>query len=465
AITETSLENNNDNLRNLIKPDNAPLTWVRCMVATRLAVTGSQWVDYFGKLNSGTLNNQWMVLDYKLFTPGSTIEKDTFWILEQMPNITKTKDVSEYLQNQKYWASYNIPFLPEIFNLSGQHELVKKYGNYYSHDMCPRAQIFRREQGKVADVDSMTALMRYNDYTHDPVSTCNCTPPYNAIYAIASRYDLLDPQGSYDMPNMGRRAVGATDMKLTNYGMSRSLEFIAINGPTYTNDSSVPPFQWSTSGFQDLHEGHPDKWTFGPTHHRWDSAQTSEPFLTGLRLMVNTTLTDCKRMLNGPFSKDCLLLAAVESLHNGGPKPERHDQLNAFVYAILLTDRMAVIVGNFSCGAPESDGKLMEFFVKMVPVNEDAVRLAKSVYVGTPPDNHRKNGGRTERSLLDYDFDKLAPLALLKRALSSEAEIGLPVRWLASLCALEWGGPSIRRSKQRLLECVNAPMSESVVVV
>ncbi|KAM7309986.1 putative secreted protein [Ixodes scapularis] len=271
AITETSLENNNDSLRNLIKPENAPLTWVRCMVATRLAVTGSQWVEYFGKLNSGTLNNQWMVLDYKLFTPGAAIGKDTFWILEQMPNTTKTKDVSEYLQNQKYWASYNIPFLPEIFNLSGQPQLVKKYGNYYSHDMCPRAQLFRREQGKVEDVDSMTALMRYNDYTHDPVSRCNCTPPYNAIYAISSRYDLLDPEGSYDMPNMARRAVGATDMKLTNYGMSRRLEFIAINGPTYTNDSSVPPFQWSTSGFQDLHEGHPDKWTFGPTHHRWDS--------------------------------------------------------------------------------------------------------------------------------------------------------------------------------------------------
>ncbi|EEC06727.1 secreted protein, putative [Ixodes scapularis] len=54
AITETSIPNNNDNLWNLVKPDSGPLTWVRGMVATRLAVTGSQWVDYFGKLNSGT---------------------------------------------------------------------------------------------------------------------------------------------------------------------------------------------------------------------------------------------------------------------------------------------------------------------------------------------------------------------------------------------------------------------------
>ncbi|CAN7988693.1 unnamed protein product, partial [Ixodes pacificus] len=229
AITETSIENNNDSLWNLVRPDSAPLTWVRGMVATRLAVTGPQWVDYFGKLNSGTYNNQWMVLDYKLFTPGSAIGKNTLWILEQMPNITKAKDVSEYLQNKKYWGSYNVAFFPAIFNISGQPDMVKKYGNYYSYDMSPRAQIFRREHSKVEDVDTMSGLMRYNNYTHDPASRCNCTPPYNPVYAIASRYDLLDPKGSYDVPRMFRRAVGAIDMKvsaITKYMLSGSWFYI-----------------------------------------------------------------------------------------------------------------------------------------------------------------------------------------------------------------------------------------------
>ncbi|XP_040069470.1 putative phospholipase B-like 2 isoform X1 [Ixodes scapularis] len=273
AITETTIENSNDSLWNLVRPDSAPLTWVRGMVATRLAVTSPQWVDYFGKLNSGTYNNQWMVLDYKLFAPGSAIGKNTLWILEQMPNITKAKDVSAYLQNQKYWGSYNVAFFPAIFNISGQPDMVKKYGNYYSYDMSPRAKIFRREQSKVEDVDTMLGLMRYNNYTHDPASRCNCTPPYNPVYAIAARYDLLDPKGRYDVPYMFRRAGGAIDMKLTNYAMFKSLEFIAINGPPFHPNSSVlPPFQWSTSGFQDLHEGHPDKWMFGPTYHRWNSS-------------------------------------------------------------------------------------------------------------------------------------------------------------------------------------------------
>ncbi|XP_029839868.2 putative phospholipase B-like 2 [Ixodes scapularis] len=272
AVTETSLENANGSLWNLVKPDSAPLTWVRGMVATRLATNGSLWVSIFGRLNSGTYNNQWMVLDYKLFTPGKAIAKNTLWILEQMPNLTKSEDLSNYLQKQRYWASYNVAFFPAIFNISGQPDMVKKYGNYYSHDMSARAQIFRREQSKVKDLVTMTSLMRYNNYTHDPASRCNCTQKYNPVSAISARFDLLNPSLSTGLPGVKQKAVGGTDMKLTNYAMFKKLEFVAINGPTYTTDGSVPPFQWSTSGFKhQQHDGHPDKWTFGPTHHHWDT--------------------------------------------------------------------------------------------------------------------------------------------------------------------------------------------------
>jgi hypothetical protein len=49
---------------------------------------------------------------------------------------------------------------------------------WFSWQNCPRANIFRRDHGKVKDLDSLTSLMRYNDYTHEEYSKCNCTPPY-----------------------------------------------------------------------------------------------------------------------------------------------------------------------------------------------------------------------------------------------------------------------------------------------
>ncbi|XP_050032313.2 putative phospholipase B-like 2 [Dermacentor andersoni] len=268
AVTETSIENSNPDLWLLIDAEASPLTWVRAMVATRLATSGREWVDIFAKKNSGTYNNQWMVVDYKLFKPGTAIVNDTLWILEQMPGIMRQKDVSDILRKKSYWPSYNVAYFEDIFVISGQTELVEEYGDYYSYDKAPRANIFRRYHTKVTDLESMMALMRYNDYTHDPLSQCNCTPPYNPVYAISSRYDLLDPHGKYDVPKMYPRPVGGIDMKLTNYEQFLQQQFLAISGPTW---SQQPVFQWSTSGFNDSHVGHPDRWEFGPVLNYWGS--------------------------------------------------------------------------------------------------------------------------------------------------------------------------------------------------
>ena len=48
-----------------------------------------------------------------------------------------------------YWASYNIPFYEDVFNISGYPEMVERFGPSMSHDLAPRAKIFRRDQGKV----------------------------------------------------------------------------------------------------------------------------------------------------------------------------------------------------------------------------------------------------------------------------------------------------------------------------
>ena len=55
---------------------------------------------------------------------------------------------------------------------------------------------------------------RYNDFTHDPLSRCNCTPPYSGENAISARCDLNPAAGKYPFGALGHRNHGGIDMKV-----------------------------------------------------------------------------------------------------------------------------------------------------------------------------------------------------------------------------------------------------------
>ena len=87
AVTETTIGNSNKDLWKFVKPKGQILEGVRTMVANRLAQSGKHWSKLFAKRNSGTYNNQWMVLDYNKFEPGKDVAntKGLLWVLEQLP--------------------------------------------------------------------------------------------------------------------------------------------------------------------------------------------------------------------------------------------------------------------------------------------------------------------------------------------------------------------------------------------
>ncbi|KAF7661966.1 hypothetical protein LDENG_00248930 [Lucifuga dentata] len=266
---ETTIGNSNPALWKFVQPTGTVMEWLRNIVANRLAATGKEWAEIFSKYNSGTYNNQWMIVDYKHFTPGKTdINEELFVVLEQIPGLIVYTDKTQELMEKGYWASYNIPYYVEIFNASGCNELVEKFGPWFSLDQNPRAQIFRRNQTAVTDVESMVRLMRYNNFKEDPMSRCDgCNPPWNGENAISARSDLNPANGTYPFGALKQRPHGGTDMKLTSYGMFRDFGMVAVNGPVW---DQVPPFQWSTSPYKDLlHMGHPDTWTFKPVTVTW----------------------------------------------------------------------------------------------------------------------------------------------------------------------------------------------------
>uniref|UniRef100_A0A8C2TWA2 Phospholipase B-like n=1 Tax=Coturnix japonica TaxID=93934 RepID=A0A8C2TWA2_COTJA len=243
---ETTIGNSDKSRWRYLRPQGSVLEWLRNIVANRLARSGAEWASIFQRFNSGTYNNQWMLVDYKAFSPGRAgTQQGLLTVLEQ------------------------IPYFEEIFNASGNLELVLKYGDWFTYDKNPRAQIFRRNQSQVHDVDSMVRLMRSNNYLQDPLSQCRgCDPPHNAENAISARSDLNPANGTYPFAALHQRCHGGTDTKVTSFGMARSFGLVAASGPTWDD---VPPFRWSTSPCSHLlHMGHPDLWRFPPIKVRWD---------------------------------------------------------------------------------------------------------------------------------------------------------------------------------------------------
>ncbi|XP_039628230.1 putative phospholipase B-like 2 [Polypterus senegalus] len=266
---ETTIGNSNASLWRFVTPENTVMEWMRNIIANRLAKSGKEWADIFSKFNSGTYNNQWMIIDYNFFTPGKMdIKENLFIVLEQIPGLVVYADKTEELLHRGYWASYNIPYFEQIFNLSGGVELVQKYGDWFSYDMNPRAQIFKRNQSLVTDMESMIRLMRYNNFQNDPLSKCEgCKPPFNGENAISARSDLNPANGTYPFGALKQRPHGGTDMKVTSFTLYQNYELIAISGPTW---DQVPVFQWSQSPYSDLlHMGQPDRWGFPPVRVSW----------------------------------------------------------------------------------------------------------------------------------------------------------------------------------------------------
>merc|ERR1719323_1581146 len=92
--------------------------------------------------------------------------------------------------------------------------------------------------------------MRYNNFTLDPLSKCDCSPPYSGENAISARNDLNPRNGTYPFGALGHRSHGGTDMKVTSYKLSQNLQFIAQSGPTW---NPLPPSYGQTKILLTLH--------------------------------------------------------------------------------------------------------------------------------------------------------------------------------------------------------------------
>lgn len=191
-----------------------------------------------------------------MFTPGSPIQANTLWILEQFPGDPgyMAGDVSSTLQFG-YWPSYNVPYYTEIYNVCDFPQSVKKYGPYlFAYETCARAEIFRRNQSEVYSETQFQAMMRYNDWRLDPLSSGN------SGLAISSRFDLVD-QTYKNNPTLSKSCFGAIDSKMTSSRLMANGAALAWSQSGPTHDQQ-PAFDWSAWP-NVMHYGMPPVFDFG----------------------------------------------------------------------------------------------------------------------------------------------------------------------------------------------------------
>ena len=256
VVMETTNSNFNDTLYDLLKPETL-LTWVRVMLANRLASSGEEWIEIFKKENSGTYNNQFQVLDLnKINTINKTIDEKAFMIIEQLPEYTESGDVTQYL-TKGYWPSYNIPYFKTIYEKSGYIETIEANPSAYdSYDYSgsDRPRIFRREHTNVNSLEDFKKIMRYNHYKEDEFSK------KNAAWTIASRYDL-------NVNGVGRPlCYGAIDVKFVSVKEILEEKNIVhiISGPTNDNQ---PTFSWKNTSCE---INNPKRWYHEDVIDTWD---------------------------------------------------------------------------------------------------------------------------------------------------------------------------------------------------
>jgi len=78
----------NMELYDLVVPESL-LAWHRVRVANMISNNGPEWAAAVSQYNSGTYNNQYMVIDTKEFQPGQPLGSNILWVIEQIPGLVE----------------------------------------------------------------------------------------------------------------------------------------------------------------------------------------------------------------------------------------------------------------------------------------------------------------------------------------------------------------------------------------
>lgn len=219
-----------------LSTNHGAMSWQRARAASMLAADGMMWAEMIQRHNSGTYNNQYMIVNLGRFKPGQQLQPGLLTVVETVPGGAYAADTTQELE-RGYWPSYNIPYFSEVYNKTGYPDLQAHFrargGDYVglatglSYQVAPRAKIFRRDSGTVNDLWDLKKILRSNGWRDNTKNSDPFSPsPWEAICARGD----LDPESP--------AASGCYDAKVTSYSLATRMQAEVINGPAWDGDGS-----------------------------------------------------------------------------------------------------------------------------------------------------------------------------------------------------------------------------------
>ncbi len=260
-----------DKKRLAMQEKNGLLAWHRVRNANAIATTGPEWAELLGYQNSGTYNNEYMVLNlnkFRDFESGSgannpepePLKDELLYLVEQIPRLVAHGDVTPILR-YGYFPSYNEPYFKEVYVAAGYAAYVNKTHDFEeTHSLAPRATIFRRDQHEADSHEGVMKILRSNNYKVDPLSKGSPRK------AVCSRGDLdslfvapTDVKGlrsgeykssvSYVFGNEKVDAeLETTDMGTTAKYLQDVMKSVKVPSGCY--DTKISSTKWTKQGLQ-----------------------------------------------------------------------------------------------------------------------------------------------------------------------------------------------------------------------
>eukprot|EP00928_Gymnodinium_smaydae_P013472 TRINITY_DN14910_c0_g1_i1.p1 TRINITY_DN14910_c0_g1~~TRINITY_DN14910_c0_g1_i1.p1 ORF type:complete len:646 (-),score=126.93 TRINITY_DN14910_c0_g1_i1:101-2038(-) len=196
------------------KNDGLP-SFLRSIMATRLAVAPRMWTKVYGFLAGIAGAKQWLLVDYAKLKDGQPLANDTVWMVESLARFQRGKDLTESLVTNGFVEAHGVPHFRDVRVVYGLPE--EGPGAYEEHKQSALVD----KGATISNLANARELLRESQ------------PSRRNQLAITSRFDL-DP----DRPV----PAGGIDAKVTNKCLVSKMGLQAKSGPAITEGGNV--FSW-----------------------------------------------------------------------------------------------------------------------------------------------------------------------------------------------------------------------------